>query len=57
MSKYKVGDKVTAHYPTYAENGTVTQVIPVSISTTDYYVTFSKDDRDIFEESDLTAQF
>lgn len=56
MAKFKVGDKVTANYSTYVENGTITKVIPVPPYTTDYYVSFSDGAFDVFDESELSPQ-
>jgi hypothetical protein len=56
MSKFKVGDKVTANYGTYVENGTVTKVIEITPSTSDYTVTFSDGETDIFGDDELSPQ-
>ena len=56
MNKFKVGDRVTASYDTYVENGTVTKVVEITNSTPDYYVRFGNQakDFDIFHEDELT---
>ncbi len=60
MSKFKTGDKVTVHYPTYVENATVIQVHEINSTTTDYTVAFGETefgalDTDIVSEEELTA--
>lgn len=55
MSKFKVGDKVTANYGDYVENGIVTKVVRIPGTSPDYYVSFGGKDFDIFSESELEA--
>jgi hypothetical protein len=55
MAKFKVGDKVTANYGTYVENGVVFSAVEVNSFTTDYTVRFSDGSTDIFDESELEA--
>jgi len=61
MAKFKVGDKVTVHYPTYVENGLVIEVHPIDSNTTDYTIAFGDTefgalDTDIASEEELTAR-
>ena len=55
MAKFKVGDKVTADYGTYVENGVVTKVTDNAPYFADYEVKFSDGAIDIFDESELAA--